>query len=99
MVELRSYCRYSGVYVKSFERDRWFLECGRAPNHLKSASADAVIDLTRLIQELYKSFQIMLLQTLDVFSQALVTEKSEEKSLVVGVGGVEPLEPLLNIRN
>ena len=99
MAEPRGCCRYSGVYVRSFERDRWFLGCGRAPNRLTSASVDAVTGLAHLIQELYESLQIRLLQALNVRPQVLVTEQPEKELLIVGVGGVELLKPLPNLRN
>ena len=60
---------------------------------------DVVIDLAHLIQELYESLQIRLLQALNVWPQVSVTEKSEKELLIVDVGGVELLKPLSNIRN
>ena len=97
----RGCCRYSGVCVKSFERDHRFLGCDRAPSKKRVGStvAGVVILLTHLIQELYESLQIGLLQALDIWPQAFVAEKFQKGLSVVGICGVELLKLLSDTRS
>lgn len=67
------------------------------PNRVKSTSVDIAVGLTHPIQEFHDSLQIRLFQALDVQLQALVVEESEKEWAIVGVGGVELLEPLLEL--
>lgn len=67
------------------------------PNRVKSTSVDIAVGLTHPIQQFHDPLQIRLFQTLDVRFQVFVVEESEKGWTIVGVGGVELLEPLLEL--
>ena len=92
-------CMSSGVYARSFGKGCWFRGFGRAPDFRTSVLVDVMIGLTYLIQKIHESSQFRFLQGLNVRSQILATEKSEEELLIDGVHGVGLLKPSLNIGN
>lgn len=67
--------------------------------HWISASGHGRRPYTHVIQQLYEPFQTILIEASSMLFQVLVSEELMKEWSVLVIGGVELLEPCLDIRN